>query len=236
MKIVICDDDEFFLTKLNGYISKILSEKQINKKILSFISGEEFLRYYEKFKDIDMVFLDILMKDITGIQVAKKIREQDTSMQIFFITSISRYIMEGYNVRAANYLIKPVKYNTLYRELDKAIKLLQSRYKKYILEKNDFGIFKINQEDIRYIETFERNTLIHTAAGNILSYKNMKKHLELLGEDFYRIHESYIVNLNNIKSLLKMELELESGEILPVSKHRKKELMDQISIYYGNQL
>lgn len=152
MKIVICDDDEFFLNKLNGYISKILSEKQVNKKILSFKSGEEFLRYYEKSKDIDMVFLDILMKDITGIQVAKKIREQDTSMQIFFVTSISRYIMEGYNVRAANYLIKPVKYNTLYRELNKTMKFIQSRNKKYVLEKNDLGNFKINQEDIRYDE------------------------------------------------------------------------------------
>ncbi|MGB8454691.1 MAG: LytTR family DNA-binding domain-containing protein [Anaerocolumna sp.] len=234
MNIVLCDDDVKFLNKLKECISKILEEKQENFNIMTFLSGEEFLKYYEKMIDIDIVFLDIMMKDITGIQVARRIREQDSCMQIYFITSISSYVLEGYDVRAANYLIKPVKYYKLCRELNKTIELIHNKNKKFILEKNDLGIFKIKLEEISYIETYERNTLIHTSATNILSYKNMKKHTELLGEDFCRIHESYIVNLSYIKSLFKMNVELENGEVLPVSKHRKKNIIEQISIYYGN--
>lgn len=237
MKIILCDDNPEVINTMQIHLNKYKVEKgEDDIMVIPFSCGEDFLDYYAKVKNIDIVFLDILMKDINGIQVAERIREEDKNMHIFFLTSIKSYVFEGYKVRATNYLIKPVNYNKLRRELDNAINILKERNNNYILEKNDRGVFKIYLEDIIYVETYQRNTMIHTTSGDILSYKNMKRHVLSLGDNFFRVHESYIANLKYIKSIVKMDVELLSGVSLIVSKSRRKELMEKLTIYYGKQI
>lgn len=235
MKIVLCDDDdERFLKQLGENIKIICDELNENLSIVNFASGDEFLKYYEIEKNIDIIFLDILMDGINGIQVAKEIRNKDNKMQIFFLTSIKNYVFEGYNLRAVNYLLKPISYNNLKKEISKAINNIRTYTDKYIVERNDSGVYKVYIDDILFVETFLRNTQIHTCQEKVLSYKSMKKHYEIFEpEDFFRIHESYIVNLAYITKVKGYEVNLTNGMRLPVSKNRKKAFMERLAIYYG---
>ncbi|MBD7910632.1 MULTISPECIES: LytTR family DNA-binding domain-containing protein [Clostridium] len=106
----------------------------------------------------------------------------------------------------------------------------------YIVDKTDKGIYKIYLEDIIYIETYKRNTLIHTKKENILSYKTMKYHLKILNNSFYRCHESYIVNFKYISKIIKLDITLKNNEILPLSKNRKIGFLEALLNFYRSQL
>lgn len=236
MNIAICDDNIEFLNKIYNDLNSIVSDIKDEKiEILTFSSGEEFLAHYQVNKNIDIIFLDILMKNVNGMEVAKRIRKRDSKMIIFFLTSIKHYAIEGYNVNASGYLLKPVEHNKLKRELLKAIDKIKRDRNQFIIEKNDSGLYKIYFDEIVYIETSSRNTVIHLLNEDIVSYKSMKKHLEVLGKNhFFRIHEAYIVNLKYIKKVLGYDIELSNGTVLNVSKKRKKDFMSRLSSYYGD--
>lgn len=239
MKIVLCDDDRLFLDELCKNVERIcedLKEKPVT--LIPFYSGEEFLKFYEGTKDIDIILLDILMKDINGVEVARKIRNTDLNMQILFLTSIKNYVFEGYSLNAVNYLLKPIKYNILKNEMKKAIENVNNLPRAYFVEKNDNGVYKIYISEIIYIETYMRNTQIHINNNEvILSYKSMKAHLaQLENADFYMIHESFIVNLRYIRKVVGYDVILLDGKTLPVSKSRKKAFMERMSRYYGKMV
>ena len=238
MKIVLCDDDRNFVDLMFNYVERIcveLDEKLVT--VIPFCSGEDFLQYFKEIRNIDIIILDILMKGINGIEVARKIRDTDPNIQILFLTSIKNYVFEGYNLNAVNYLLKPIRYNILKNELRKAIGNVHNLPDLYFVEKNDNGVFKIYIDEIVYIETYMRKTRIHTQNDVIISYKSMKVHMAQLGNaDFYMIHESFIVNLRYIKKVVEYDVVLLDGEILPVSKNRKKAFMQKMSIYYGKMV
>lgn len=234
MKLGLCDDDINFLRNLKDTLYSVFRDLNREITIFTFSSGELFLNYYQEVKDFNIIFLDIKMKGINGLQVAEKVRETDSNMQIFFLTSFKNYVFKGYTVKAVNYLLKPITYNKLKFELENALINIKEINDRYIVEKNDIGVFKIYFDEIIYIETYQRNTIIHTCKSDILSYKNMKQHLFILKEyNFYRIHESYIINLAYIKSIKKFDIELSSNIILKISKYRKKMFLESLSKYYG---
>lgn len=102
---------------------------------------------------------------------------------------------------------------------------------------NDTGKYKVALNSLRYIETFNRNLLLHTEQENIICYKNMKEmETELHGKGFARCHTSYIVNLFYVKGVKKLDIELITGEIIPISQPKRKEFMEQLTEYWGNML
>ena len=238
MRIVICDDDIIFAKKLYEGIVRVcdeLGEKGV--QVLSFSCGEDFFNYYEQEKRIDIILLDIMMKNVNGIEVAKAIRLGDANMEIIFLTSLKNYVFEGYNLRATNYLLKPINYLVLKKEIEKAIENIKRIQNAYFVEKNDLGVFKIYADDIRFIETYMRNTKIHLKDESVLSYKSMKKHMqELEQNDFYRIHESYIVNMKYIKKVVGYEVVLTDETVLPMGKSRKKQFMESLNYFLGKYI
>lgn len=236
MKIAVCDDSEEFNNSICEQLRRYAKESGELIKITTYTSGDRFLNQYDINKDIDILFLDIIMDGTSGIDVAHKVRESGDKVYIIFLTSTPKYVFEGYNVSATNYLIKPIKYNILKRELDRIKHIAAMNEKGIIIQKNDSGVYKIYLNDIQYVETYNRNTLYHTVHGNILSYKNMKQHTAELGYGFVRIHEGYIVNLRYILSLKNMEVILSNGESLRVSKSKYKLLKAKIIEYYSKEL
>lgn len=105
-----------------------------------------------------------------------------------------------------------------------------------LLKKNDSGFFKIYFDEILCIETYNRNTLVHTLNEDILSYKNMKQHMARLNSSFIRCHNSYIVNMAYIKSYRGNEIYLTNSKVVWVSKSRRKEFLKSLSDYYENYL
>lgn len=236
MRIAICDDEEYILMVLEDYVNKYSEKCKSSFTLAKFRNGEEFLNYFNSKRDIDIIFLDIQMPGINGIDVAHKIREMDSNIKIFFLTSLFKYALEGYSVRAEQYLIKPLKYKQFEKELKKVIQTIESENNRYIIEKNDAGIFKIMLSDIIYVETVGRNTLIHTFMEDVVSYRNMKEHEGILDSCFFRCHRAFIVNLAYVKTMVDCDIILYKDKKIPLSKYRKKQFKEALMDYYDNKL
>ena len=186
---------------------------------------------------IDLIFLDIRMKLVNGLHAAERIRQMDERVGIIFLTTLTQYGLEGYKYQATNYIIKPLKYARLKSELDKFVERSQKEENPSLVIANDTGKYKVPLKSIRYIETYNRNLMFHTEQENIICYKSMKEmERELCDKNFVRCHTSYIVNLFYVKGIKKLDIELISGEIIPISQPKRKEFMERLADYWGDML
>jgi len=229
--IGICDGDIAVRTLLSDFIKRYKEETGLTVTVLSYDSGEKLLRHYPL--EMDLIFLEIPFARISGIEIARKIREVDEYVGIIFLTTMLNHVLEAYDVRADNYLLKPLKYTRFLKEAEVA--RARRGQNRFIIESNDDGVYKIYTKTIRYIETDGRNTKIH-AESDCISYKTMKTHVELLYEPYFvRCHTGFIVNLLFFEKLEKNELLLVTGEKIPVSRQRKREVVNRLKSLYENE-
>lgn len=234
MNVAICDDEIDFLDELQSKLREYAKEKNIYFNISRFESGNSFMNYYMTHKDFDIIFLDINMPGINGIELAQMLRDKGDKVSIVFLTSLIQYALDGYRVCALRYLIKPLTYHKLRRELNGILTEIRNRVDDFFVVKNDNGVYKIYIKDILYIETFERNTLIHLKDNKILSYKSLKYYEENLDKRFFRCHSGYLVNMSEISVVEKFDIHLANGDIIPLSKNRKRDFSQKMANYYGN--
>jgi len=233
--IAICDDEKQFVCELQKSIYQYAKEKGVEIKVIPYSDGLELTQNYSM--DIHLIFLDIKMAHIDGLQAAKAIRQMDSKVSIIFLTSMAQYALEGYKYNATNFIIKPIRYVRLKEELDRWLKLYRQEEQEYILVTNDTGKHKVFLNSLQYIETFGRNLMVHTEQENIISYRKMKDYeTELPPTRFVRCHASYLTNLFFVKSVKKLEILLTNGERIPISQPRRKTVMDKLAEYWGDRL
>lgn len=225
IKIAICEDEEEQQELLRAYIDQIFEGLSVKYKLELFNSGEELLENYPK--DTDILLLDIQMGQINGMDTARKIRKLHDKVEIIFITSLIEYVLEGYEVRAYRYLIKPVKYDDLKNNIINCIKEIDIK-NKYILIKEEGNRIKLDINEISYIEVQKEDITIHTP-NQIYEIKgtmnNIEKEINCCR--FFRCHKSYLVNLDYIKSIKQYVAILENKEEVPISRYRFKETKDK---------
>lgn len=235
INIILCDDDIPFLDNLNKFIKLYQEKKQTDISIRCFNDGMDLVKNY--CLETDVIFLDISMKQLDGIETAKKIREIDKKVIIIFLTSIIKYALTGYSLNASSYIIKPITYSKLTIELDHAIEKIHEIENQFIKIRNNEGIFKLYINDIQFVETHDRHTLIHMAKKNVTSFYNMKTlEQKLQPYCFIRCHSSFIVNAKYIESIEKLVLTTTTGRQLPISQQKRKDVMKLIAIYLGDDL
>ncbi|MFR4492599.1 MAG: LytR/AlgR family response regulator transcription factor, partial [Clostridium perfringens] len=171
--IALCEDNSLQREELKNNLSKVLDEMGVEYKLLTFETGEDLLREYPE--NLDMLFLDIQMGELTGMETARKVRKYDDKVEIIFITALWDYIQKGYEVRAFRYLIKPVKFKELQEQVTACVEnILHKRYT-YITIKDKNNVLKIRTEDILFLETFERKVIIHTNSQDYIVKMSMNK-------------------------------------------------------------
>lgn len=225
IKIAICEDEKDQQELLKAHIEKIFKGISIKYSLYVFNSGEELLENYPK--DIDIVLLDIQMGQINGMDTARKIRLLDNKVEIIFITSLIEYALEGYEVRAYRYLIKPVKYENLKENIINCIKEVDIK-NKYIIVKEQGSQIKIDINEITYIEVQKEIITIHTL-NKVYKIKGTMNNIEkeINCSRFCRCHKSYLINLEHINSIKQYVAMLENSEEVPISRHRFKETKDK---------
>lgn len=236
VKIAICDDEIALINELKKLLNQYAADTGKEFCIFEFCDGMELLEDYQP--DFDLIFMDIKMEKLNGLKTAEEIRKTDSTVGLFFLTSLSQYVWKGYEYGAINYLLKPIKYGRLKMELDRFFSRYQGRDEPFLAFANDSGKYKVLYKNLRYAETYKRNVLLHFDDQEQVIYKNMKEVSSLLEtqRQFARCHASFIVNLAYVKSVENLEAVLTTGERVPISQPKRKEFMAKLADFWGDML
>jgi DNA-binding LytR/AlgR family response regulator len=217
-KIAICDDEEDFVAALRHQVSEILKNSGVTFDIASFPSGEALLSCInEKSAGFDLIFLDIFMKEINGIDTAKAIRLTNDSAAIIFITASGQYVYTGYEVQALQYLLKPIDRQTLAAALK--VDLKRRFENRYFVFKSGGTTHKVPFDDIEYIESTLKSVKLVAKQGVYeihAGISDMEGSLPKLS--FCRCHRGFIVNLKQVSGMSGQSLTTVRGTVIPVGK------------------
>ncbi len=228
MNVLIAEDEVQYANTLKQYLERFCTENNLTCNIEIYNNGADLVEHYVPKWDI--VFLDIDMPGMNGISVAKSIRETDTTVGIMFVTNLAQYAIKGYEVQALDYILKPVSYYAISMKLKRIIGMLTNNNSKSILLNKDGDVYKMNINDIYYVEVVNHSIIYHTTDGLIKytgnnSLTKISKELENYG--FVRCHNSYLINLRHVNGLIEDNVQV-AGERIPVSRNKKKDLMEAL--------
>ena len=233
MRCLIVDDEPLASDVIENYINKIES-LNIVAKCNSALQAINVLKEHQ----IDLIFLDIKMPNLSGLELVKTI---DNIPQFIFTTAYSEHAIEGFELNATDYLVKPIRFNRFIKAVNKAQEKHELKLKKpiekiqdskdYIFIKSEYENIKVNLEDIEYIEGLKDYVKIHIkdSKKSLLTLSSFKNILKKLSPNFIRIHRSYIVNIDFIKTLQKTKVFI--GEVrLPIGESYKESVLKHLGV------
>lgn len=234
INIVICEDELEQRNIIKKYINDILKGISAKFELLEFESAEEFLLNKIEFKNVDIFILDIKMNGMSGMDLARLIREKDDISEIIFVTSLVDYIQEGYTVRAYRYLLKPINYEELKNHLLSCINDINKKKDNFMMIENKGIVHKVPINEIMYIEVAKKELTIYAKENSYKTKSSMDKvEKELEKFNFYRCHKSYLVNMKYIETIDKNEIIINCNKI-PVSKHRISDFKKKFTLLLGD--
>ena len=215
-RTAICDDNAADLNYLSDLLSHWATDRGITVTIDCFPSAESFLFHYAEVKNYDLLLLDIEMGAMDGVTMAKRIRKDDESVQIVFITGYSDYIAEGYDVAALHYLMKPVNREKLFSVLDRALENQKQNERCLNLELSG-EMVRIPFYAIRYLDVRQNYVTIHEKQEHTVK-RTLGEFEKELDSRFHRVGRALILNLNYVQRVTKTEVFLSDGTILPLPR------------------
>lgn len=219
IKIAVCDDEKQIRLRLLTIIQQYFDEIGRGVWIAGFKKGQELLNAKIRF---DIIFLDIEMPELNGIETAKKLRKWDVTSKIIYVTNYDNYQRNAYEVHAFDYLSKPVSDKNIFKVLTEAIRYLDNATEKHkcVLETKT-GIVTIDIEDIYCFEYSSRQAIIHTTRENYSASYSLKELYEKFNKyNFESPHKSFIVNMLYVKRIKGFDILLENGDIVPLAQKR----------------
>ena len=233
INVIIVDDEPLALDVLETYIEK-MPDLHLVKKCSNAFEANDALKEY----DIDLMFLDIQMPQLTGIDFLKTLADPPL---VIFTTAYSNYALEGFELNATDYLVKPISLERFMKAANKSIEQIELRRKEnaatvemdgaedFTFVKADKKYVKVKYNDVLYIEGLKDYVIIRTDKGRVITLQTMKSLEEKLPQKtFKRIHRSYIVNVDKIEAVLGNMVEIiEKGQAkhLPIGKNYRDDLL-----------
>lgn len=216
MKIAVCDDDQ----SVSGQLEEMIERIAFSSYTLDcFSSGNELLDYLVKNNEqFNIYLLDIEMPGKSGIELAKELREADRNALIIFATSYKEYVYEVFEVLPFRFLCKPVEYQELKKVLQDAAEHI-SRDSRIFFFHIGREQYQVSFKEIIYFEGAGRKVILHSSDRTWEFYEKISKVLDSLDQSlFIRIHASYVVNMEQIRTIRPDQIELQDQTRLPVSR------------------
>ena len=226
-KILICDDDTEFMTKLAEMINKWSKLRDVKTEIHTFTNGEALLEGHKNLR-ADIIFLDIIMPLISGMDTARELRQSDETVNLVFTTSSPEFAVESYEVKAQNYLLKPIKQEKLDLVLDEFLEM-KKHESKSIMFKTAFGFRRVLVSDIEFVEAQNKKVVVYIKDGSAVeSYETLHYFEEHSAEceSLFKCHRSYIVNLSNVDSFSSSKVVCKSGRSVPIARGCSKDFKE----------
>lgn len=224
IKIAIVEDDELDSSKLKTFIKQYeMNNPSFSFEIITFSNPIVFIDSYSF--DFDLIFLDIKMPEMNGMDLAKKIREKDKNVILFFITSLGQYAIKGYEVEALDFLVKPIQYSEFALKFDRAVKRIhKSNLEESIVVTYKGNSIRLSINEITYVEAIHHRIVYHTdSKREFMSLGTLKSVIEKLNSNLFSLcNKCYLVNLKLITNIDDTYCYLGNEKLL-ISRPRKKE-------------
>lgn len=216
LRIIACDDDVAFLDNLHRMINRWSAETGTAVDVALVTRGEDLLARHAASR-ADIIMLDMIMPLVNGMDTARELRQSDTAVRLVFLTSSPEFALESYEVRAFDYLLKPVTYERVAQLLDE------------LVIKTSFGYHALRLSDIEYAEARNKHAVFHLRDGrNIEALEPFRSIEDRLAQNatFFKCHRSYQVNLRNIDHFNRTEIVMRSGACIPLARSCKQGFQD----------
>lgn len=234
LHIAICDDNNQDLQQIKQIVMQI---PDMQLTIHEYTDPNQCLKDIENGLYFDTFLLDILMNEDNGIEIARTIRKTHPTTPLFFITATPEYALQGYEVNALRYVLKPIDIPRLQNDLTTLFKHLHFKKNSFLSVSTSKGVFKVKISDIYYIESMLRTIQIHTKDECYSTTGKIGELEETLKQnDFVRVHKSFLVNLAYIKNIFKDTITLDNDQTILLSKHRSKETHAKLLNYVKDNI
>lgn len=235
LRIAVCDDASDIRWQLARYFERFEKESGIGLQVDSYESGAALLT--ADYTVYDLLILDVQMGAPNGIETARRIRWAGGDMTIVFFTSYLQYALEGYEVQAFRFLLKPLSYEQFSIVVGQALTQMHSQRTEYIRIHQKDSTIGVPLEQIMYAETERGHIALHTKKHECIQGSLTMKELEneLISKRFFRCHTAYLVNLREIKKVTQQDVILLDDTAIPLSKHRRKDMKEALAQFWGDQ-
>lgn len=242
MKIVLCDDNEQDLLKIEEMVLEYKMSHLDRNIVLEKFSDPSRLRQSISEGNLaDIYILDMLMPELTGIDLGNEIRKANIDSIIIYVTTSDDYALDAYGVHALRYILKPVSQEKLFEALDHSLSYKREAQDDVYLVKARGKIAQVRYSEIEYIENANRRLEVHMINGEILRGLVIRTSFEEETRDiaeknnFQQVHKSFLVNLDYVKQLTQNSIVMKSGRKLPVSKARAAMVKREYLLYISGK-
>lgn len=231
IKIAIVEDEAAVRDQLTDYVRRYTRQYGTEFEVTCFTDGDEILENYRP--AFDIIFLDVEMKHLDGMETARRIRERDGGVLIVFITNMAQYAIRGYAVGALDYMLKPVPYFAFSQQLQKALGQLEKRERHYLAVAVDGGMRRLAAAEIYYLESEGHKVHFYTEKEDFVVPGTLKNYEEkLVGRAFARCNSGYLVNLAQVSGVQQDMVQV-GPYVLQISRPRRKAFMAELADYIG---
>ena len=230
--IAICDDEKHMSDHIRAMVSDFFRKKNREIYFRTFSSGEELLSYDGQ---IDILFLDIQMNGMDGMETARKLRASKFRGFLIFITVLKEMVFQSFEVQAYDYLVKPVYDKQFEKTMERLYASMQNASEDSLLVQKGYEGRIIREEEIVFCEIIDRKIYLNLASGEVVDYYERIENLETkLGSHFFRCHRSYLINLKHLKGYKNGTACMDNGKEVPVSRLRSREFSGVVLQYMKN--
>ena len=227
--IAICDDEKHMSDLISTLVSDFFHKKNREIRIRIFPGGEELLDYDGQ---IDILFLDIQMKDMDGMETAKRLRAGKFRGFLIFITVLKEMVFQSFEVQAYDYLVKPVDGKQFERTMERLYASMQNAEEAGLLVRKGYESRIIHKDDIVFCEIIDRKIYLNLTSGEVIDYYERLENLETkLESGFFRCHRSFLINLRHLRGYKNGIAYMDNDREIPVSRLRSKEFSGVVLQY-----
>ncbi len=234
LHVAVVEDNDRDAEYLLSHLKRYGRENNMEIEAKRYVNGILFLEQYRG--DFDLVFMDIDMPAMNGMNTAKALREMDAHVVLIFVTALARFALNGYEVDAFDFIVKPLQYNFFSAKMSRAVKKLSSEQRVKLLIKSNEKTVRLFADEIVFVDIFNHVLTFHTEQETVSTRGTMKDVLETLNDgSFVLCNKSCVVNLHHVQMIDGDDVVLTDGIRQQISRTRKTEFMQRIADFYGNK-
>ncbi|MBR3178254.1 MAG: response regulator transcription factor [Clostridia bacterium] len=231
-RTAIVEDTPEEVNLLRDYLVRYGSERSIAFAVSVFSSGEAFLSSVED--KFELILMDIEMPGLDGMETARKLREVDENACLLFVTRLANYAIQGYGVKALDFLVKPVTYENFCLKMDRAVTTIERNRKQEIIISTQEGSRRLCIQNILYVEIMNHTLVYHTTEGDFSVRGSIRDcEARLAAYDFARCNNSFLVNLRYVTEIRHNDIRV-GNKMLPIGSTKRRAFLQQLTEFMGD--